>query len=72
MGQSFQPAFVSFSFVVQVMDDVGVTGAGLLLPEYHLPQKCTRKGIGRQGIVLIHRNSLQKEPTPCRHVPLLM
>ena len=34
-----------------------------------LCQKCTRKGIGRQGIVLEHRNSLQKEHVPCRHMP---
>ena len=33
--------------------------------------KCTSKGIGRQGVVLKHRISLQKEPMPCRHMPLL-
>ena len=36
------------------------------------PQKCTSRGIWRQGIVLKHRNSLQKEPRPCRHMPSLM
>ena len=35
-------------------------------------QNCTSKGIGRQGVVLIHGNSLQKEPLPCRHMPLLV
>ena len=38
-------------------------------------QKCTSKaskGIGRQGIVLKLRNSLRKEPMPCRPVPLLV
>ena len=35
-----------------------------------LPQKCTSKGIGRQGVVLKHRNPLQKEHVPCRHMPL--
>ena len=35
-------------------------------------QKCTSKGIGRQGIVLKHRNSLQKEHAPCRHMSLLV
>ena len=27
---------------------------------------------GRQGMVLIRRNSLQKQPTPCRPMPLLV
>ena len=35
-------------------------------------RKCTSKGIGRQGIVLKHRNRLQKEPMPCRPMPLLV
>ena len=30
----------------------------------HHPQKCTSKGIWRQGIVLKHRNSLQKSQCP--------
>ena len=34
-------------------------------------RECTSKGIGRQGIVLKHRNSLQKEPVPCRPLPFL-
>ena len=34
-------------------------------------QKCTSKGIRRQSIVLTHRISLQKEPMPCRPMPLL-
>ena len=35
-------------------------------------QKCTSKGIWRQGIVSKHRSSLQKEPMPCRHTPVLV
>ena len=35
-------------------------------------QKCTSKGRWRRGIVLKRRNSLQKEPMPCRHMPLLV
>ena len=35
-------------------------------------QECTGKGVGRHGIVLEHRNSLQKEPMPCRPVPWLV
>ena len=35
-------------------------------------QKCTIRGKGRQGIVLKHRNSLRKEPMPCRPLPLLV
>ena len=31
-----------------------------------------QKGMGRQGIVLKHRNSLQKWPVPCRPTPLLV
>ena len=34
-------------------------------------QKCTSKGLVRQGTVLEHRTSLQKEPVPCRPMPLL-
>ena len=30
------------------------------------------KGIGRQGIVLKHTIPRQKEPMPCRHMPLLV
>ena len=33
-------------------------------------QKCTGKGIGRQGVVLKHGDSLQKELMPCRPMPL--
>ena len=33
-------------------------------------QKCTSKGIGRQGLVLKPRNSLPTEPMPCRRTPL--
>ena len=35
-------------------------------------QKCTSKGIWRQGIVSKHRSSLQKSLLPCRHLPLLI
>ena len=35
-------------------------------------QKCTSKGIDRQGIVLEHGISLQKEPMPCPPMPLLV
>ena len=35
-------------------------------------QKCTSKGRGRQSIVLKHRICLQKEPMPCRPMPLLV
>ena len=36
-------------------------------------QKCTNKSIWRQGIVLKHRNFLQKSlRMPCRYMPLLM
>ena len=37
-----------------------------------LSLEVTSKGIGRQGIVLKHWNSLQKEHVPCRHMPLLV
>ena len=35
-------------------------------------QKRTSKGIWRQATVLKHRNSLQTEPMPCRHMPLVV
>ena len=38
----------------------------------NMPQKCTSKGIGRQSVALKHRDSLQKEPMPCRPMPLLV
>ena len=44
----------------------------IILDSVILYQKCTSKGIWRQGKVLKHRNSSQKEPMPCRHMPLLM
>ena len=31
-----------------------------------------QSGVGRQGAVSKHRNSLQKEPMPCRPMPLLV
>ena len=37
-----------------------------------LVNNCASRGIGRQGAVLGHRNCLQKEPMPCRHMPLLV
>ena len=37
----------------------------------HRCQERTSKGIWQQGIVLKHRKLLQKEPTPCRQMPLL-
>ena len=32
----------------------------------NLIREIGREGVGRQGIVFRHRNSLQKEPVPCR------
>ena len=47
-------------------------GLVLLLLSAGRGLECTSKGIRRQGVVLKHGNSLQKEPVPFRHMPLPM
>ena len=44
----------------------------VIVSEWRDPIQYTSKGIGRQGAVLKHWNSLQKEPVPCRPMPLLV
>ena len=46
-------------------------GPARTLPVCH-SQKCTGKSIGRQGMVLEHKTSSQKEPMPCRPMPFLV
>ena len=61
LDEAVQPRQQGLGAVVRVQDH-----------RHTVPQQCTNKGRRRKGIVLKHRSSLQKEPMPCRHMPLLM